>query len=96
MTELTPALPKLLNRQELVTDIRLLISERWGLAVEYITLKSNFCDDLGLDCLEITELAVLIEQRFHTSQSRTMVRWCRWMISFEVYNCETVQLTAMI
>jgi len=64
MTELTPALPKLLNRQELVTDIRLLISERWGLAVEYITLKSNFCDDLGLDCLEITELAVLIEQRF--------------------------------
>src|SRR5947209_836739 len=64
MTELTPALPKSANKRDLVSNIRMLIAQRWGVAVEYITLKSNFYDDLGLDWLHVTELTILIEQQF--------------------------------
>jgi acyl carrier protein len=64
MTELTPALPKPLNKQDLLINIRTLISRRWGVAIEHITLNSNFAGDLGLDWLEVIELTVLIEQQF--------------------------------
>jgi acyl carrier protein len=61
--ELTPALPKSLTKQDLPIIIHL-ISQRWGVAVEYITPNSHFSDDLGLDCLDIIELTILIEQQF--------------------------------
>jgi acyl carrier protein len=64
MTELTPALPESLNKEDLVSNIRTLISQHWEVAVEYITLQSNFFDDLGLDWLDVIELTVLIEQQF--------------------------------
>jgi acyl carrier protein len=64
MKEVTPALPKLLNKQDLVSNIRMLISDQCGLAVEYITLNSNLCDDLGLDWLDVIGLTVLIEKQY--------------------------------
>ena len=64
MTQLTPALPESQNKEDLVGSIRTLISQRWGVAVEHITLNSNFYDDLGLDWLDVIELTILIEQQF--------------------------------
>jgi acyl carrier protein len=64
MTELTPARAKTINKQDLLINLQTLISQRSGVAVEYITLNSNFCDDLGLDWLDVIELTVLIEQQF--------------------------------
>jgi acyl carrier protein len=64
MTELTPALPKSVNKKDLLIKIRMLISQRWGIAVEYIALDSNFSDDLGLDWLDVIELIVLVEHQF--------------------------------
>ena len=64
MTEMIPALPKSLNKQDPLINIQKLISQQWGIAVEYIKLNSNFSDDLGLDWLDVIELAVLIEQQF--------------------------------
>jgi acyl carrier protein len=64
MKEVTPALQKLLNKKDLVSNIRMLISDQCGIAVEYITLNSNLSDDLGLDWLDVIELTVLIEKQF--------------------------------
>jgi len=64
MTELKPTLPESLNKEDLVSNIRRLISQRCGVAIEHITLNSNFSDDLGLDWLDVIELTVLIEEQF--------------------------------
>ena len=64
MTQLIPELPQTLEKEDLVSNIRTLISQRVGIAVEHITLDCNFFDDLGLDWLEVVELIVLIEQEF--------------------------------
>jgi acyl carrier protein len=64
MSELIAALPTSLNKQELLINIKPLMSKRWGVPVEHITLTSNFADDLGLDWLDVVELMVLIEQQF--------------------------------
>jgi acyl carrier protein len=49
MTQLIPELPQTLEKEDLVSNIRTLISQRLGIAVEHITLDCNFFDDLGLD-----------------------------------------------
>ena len=64
MTELIPALPKSVNKEDLLINIRILISEHWGVSVEYITPDTNFSDDLGLDWLDVIELIVLFEHQF--------------------------------
>ena len=64
MTELIPALPKSVNKEDLLINIRTLISEHWGVPVEYITPDTNFSDDLGLDWLDVIELIVLFEHQF--------------------------------
>jgi acyl carrier protein len=64
MTQLIPELPESLDKERLVSHIRTLISQRSGIAVEHVTLDSNFFDDLGLDWLDVVELIVLVEQQF--------------------------------
>jgi len=64
MTQLIPELPESLDKERLVSHIRTLISQRSGIAVEHVTIDSNFFDDLGLDWLDVVELIVLIEQEF--------------------------------
>jgi acyl carrier protein len=62
--KLVPAPQAVANKEDLLTNIRTLVAERMGVAVEYITLNSHFTDDLGMDWLDVVELIVLLEDQF--------------------------------
>jgi acyl carrier protein len=64
MSELIPVPRAVANKQDLLTNIQTLVAEHLGVAVEYITLNSNFSDDLGLDWLDVVELIVVVEDQF--------------------------------
>jgi acyl carrier protein len=52
------------TKSNLVTKIRTLVAEHLGVDVEDINVNSHFADDLGLDPLDVLELAILVEERF--------------------------------
>jgi acyl carrier protein len=64
MTKLILAPRAVANKEDLPANIRALVAKHLGVAVEHLTLDSNFSDDLGLDWLDVVELIVLVENQF--------------------------------
>ena len=64
MTKLILTPRAVANKEDLPANIRTLVAEHLGVAVEHLTLNSNFSDDLGLDWLDVVELIVLVENQF--------------------------------
>jgi acyl carrier protein len=59
------SLPRtVVTKANLLTELRTLVAEHLGVDVEDINLHSHFADDLGLDPLDVLELAILVEERF--------------------------------
>ena len=48
-----------------LADLRALVQERLGLSVDEVTPDARLREDLGFDSLDLMELAIAAERRFH-------------------------------
>jgi acyl carrier protein len=64
MTNLMPVPQAAATKANVLSKVRTLVAEHLGVAIEAINLNSHFADDLGLDPLDVLELAILVEERF--------------------------------
>ncbi len=53
-----------MNKEEILTKVRSIISENIGIDVNEIQLNSHFINDLGCDSLLLAELIMILEDKF--------------------------------
>ncbi len=53
-----------MNKVEILTKVRTIISENIGIDVNEVQLNSHFINDLGCDSLLLAELIMILEDKF--------------------------------
>ncbi len=53
-----------MEREEIISQVKQIISEKLGVALSEVTETASFVDDLGADSLDIVELVMELEGKF--------------------------------
>ena len=53
-----------MEREEIVSQVKHIISEKLGVSLSEVTETASFVDDLGADSLDIVELVMDLEGKF--------------------------------
>ena len=53
-----------MEREEIISQVKQIISEKLGVALSEVTETASFVDDLGADSLDIVELIMDLEGKF--------------------------------
>jgi len=54
----------MMEREEIISQVKQIISEKLGVALSEVTETASFVDDLGADSLDIVELIMDLEGKF--------------------------------
>jgi len=54
----------MMEREEIISQVKQIISEKLGVALSEVTETASFVDDLGADSLDIVELVMELEGKF--------------------------------
>mgnify|MGYP001206624928 CR=1 FL=1 len=53
-----------MEREEIISQVKQIISEKLGVSLSEVTETASFVDDLGADSLDIVELVMELEGKF--------------------------------